>query len=211
MKPTFFKTPAAFRRWFEKHHESSQELLVGFYKVDSGKPSITWPEAVDEALCFGWIDGVRRSLGEEAYVIRFTPRKAKSYWSSVNLRKAEAQIAAGRMHPKGLAAFQARDASGKRKYSFENAPVEMPESCAALLKKHPKAAAFHSGTSPSYRKTVAFWLSSAKTEETRMRRMRELIESAERGLKVRQFTPPGQRTSKGALGKGAGRGVKRRA
>src|SRR5690348_11967034 len=101
MKPKFFKTPSDFRKWLQKHHETEDELLVGFYKKGSGKPSITWPESVDEALCFGWIDGVRRSLGDEAYTIRFTPRRARSIWSAVNIKRATELLAEGRMAPKG--------------------------------------------------------------------------------------------------------------
>lgn len=194
--PTFFKTPAELRGWFQRHHAKETELMVGFYKVDSGKPSVTWPESVDEALCFGWIDGVRRSLGPESYMIRFTPRKAKSYWSSVNLKKVEAQIALGKMTPAGMAAYQARDAEGSRKYSFENHPQELPPEYRALLEKHPKAAAFHQSLAPGYRKTTEFWVMNSKNESTRMRRLQELIDSAARGEMVRHLTPYSKRKDK---------------
>ena len=119
MQPTFFATPAEFRAWLERHHADRRELLVGFYKKSSGRPSITWPESVDEALCFGWIDGVRRSLGEEAYTIRFSPRQARSTWSAVNVRRARELIAEGRMTPAGLAAFEARGDDRTAIYSYE--------------------------------------------------------------------------------------------
>src|SRR3954454_4745898 len=119
MEATFFATPAEFRAWLQEHHDSETELLVGFYKKGSGKPSITWPESVDEALCYGWIDGVRRSLGDEAYTIRFTPRKKRSVWSNVNIRRVGELIAEGRMRPAGLAAFEARTGERSGIYSFE--------------------------------------------------------------------------------------------
>src|SRR5688500_11540800 len=119
MQPTFFATPAEFRAWLERNHADRRELLVGFYKKSSGRPSITWPESVDEALCFGWIDGVRRSLGEEAYTIRFSPRQARSTWSAVNMRRARELIAEGRMTPAGLAAFEARGDDRTAIYSYE--------------------------------------------------------------------------------------------
>lgn len=194
--PIFFQTPAELRRWFQRHHAQETELMVGFHKVDSGKPSVTWPEAVDEALCFGWIDGVRRSLGAESYMIRFTPRKAKSYWSSVNLKKVEAQIALGKMTLAGMAAYQARDAQGARKYSFESHPQELPPEYRALLEKQPKAAAFHQSLAPGYRKTTEFWVMNSKNESTRLRRLQELIDSAARGEMVRHLTPYSKRKDK---------------
>jgi hypothetical protein len=133
MQPTFFATPAEFRAWLERHHADRRELLVGFYKKSSGRPSITWPESVDEALCFGWIDGVRRSLGEEAYTIRFTPRQARSTWSAVNVRRARELIAEGRMTPAGLAAFEARGDDRTAIYSYEQRrAATLPRSGAAL-------------------------------------------------------------------------------
>src|SRR5688572_9956723 len=118
-KPTFFATPAAFRAWLERHHETAKELLVGFYKTNSGKPSITWPQSVDEALCFGWIDGVRKSLGPDAYTIRFTPRKPKSIWSAINVDKVAQLKKLGKMRPAGLRAFAHRTAERTGVYSFE--------------------------------------------------------------------------------------------
>jgi hypothetical protein len=119
MKPVFFATPASFRVCLSKHHGQRSELWVGFYKRDSGKPSITWPESVDEALCFGWIDGIRKSLGDESYVIRFAPRKPRSTWSAVNIKRAKELVARGRMSPAGLRAFAARSDDRSAIYSYE--------------------------------------------------------------------------------------------
>ena len=128
MHPAFFASPALLRRWFERHHAERTELLIGFYKKGSDRPSVTYSEALDEALCVGWIDGVRRSLDSDSYTIRFTPRKPFSYWSAVNRRRAAALEAAGRMGPAGLAAFERRDLTAPRKYSFENKPTRLAPS-----------------------------------------------------------------------------------
>src|SRR5687768_16844761 len=125
MKPKFFSSPEQFRQWLEKNHDSADELVVGFHKKDSGKPSVTYPEALDEALCFGWIDGVRRSLGEESYTIRFTPRKPKSIWSNVNVRHVERLKQLGRMAPPGLAAYALRTPERTGVYAFENSPHKL--------------------------------------------------------------------------------------
>src|SRR5216683_1751207 len=121
MGPTFFATPAAWRDWLEKHHDRRQELLVGFYKKDSGKPSITWPESVDQALCFGWIDGVRRRIDDVSYSIRFTPRKRSSNWSAINIRRVADLTKLGLMRPAGLKAFEGRSEDKSRIYAYENA------------------------------------------------------------------------------------------
>src|SRR5512144_2295095 len=134
MEPTFFATPAAFRRWLERNHARAAELWVGFHKKASGRPSLTWPESVDEALCFGWIDGVRRSLDAASYVIRFTPRRPKSVWSAVNIRRVGRLRRLGRMRPAGLAAFRARTADRSRIYSFESSPKQLAAPYARKLK-----------------------------------------------------------------------------
>src|SRR5690349_14972292 len=136
MKPTFFKSPDEFRRWLEKNHASASELLVGFYKKDSGKRSITYAEALDEALCFGWIDGVRRRFDETSYTIRFTPRKPRSIWSLVNVRHVERLQRAGRMHAAGAAAFAQRDPKRTGIYSFENSPLELSREYEREFRKH---------------------------------------------------------------------------
>src|SRR6266545_8054500 len=130
MKARFFKTPAEFRAWLEANHSSSAELWVGFYKKGSGKPSITWPESVDEALCFGWIDGIRKSLDETSYTIRFTPRKSQSIWSAVNIGRADELIKQGLMMPTGMAAFEARKENKSGIYSYEQRSAELPETYA---------------------------------------------------------------------------------
>ena len=173
-KPTFFATPAEFRSWLEKHHARASELLVGFYKRDSGRASITWPESVDEALCFGWIDGVRRSLGEEAYTIRFTPRKPGSKWSAINVRKMAELERQGRMRDAGRAVFAARD--GKRAgYSYEERPTGLPAPAEKQLRRDARSAKFWDAQTPSYRRAATNWVTSAKREETRDSRLATLI------------------------------------
>ena len=185
VKPTFFPTPAAFRAWLEKHHKTAPELLVGFYKKDSGRPSITWPESVDEALCFGWIDGVRKSLGRDAYTIRFTPRRPGSNWSAINIAKVAALKKQKRMQPAGLAAFAKRSEIKSRVYSYEQTdePIFEP----ALLerfKANKKAWEFFCGRPPGYRRLHTRWVSRAKQRETRVRRLDKLIDACESGKRV---------------------------
>ncbi len=189
-RPTYFPTPAAFRRWLAAHHASATELLVGFYKTSSGKPSITWPESVDEALCFGWIDGVRRSLGADAYTIRFTPRKPTSIWSNINVAKVETLRAAGKMHPAGEAAFARRKAEKTGVYSSErSAPAALSPDQAATLAANAKAAAWFAAQAPSYRRAALHWIISAKQEATRDRRLAELIRHSAAGRRVPPLTP----------------------
>lgn len=180
----FFPTSAAFARWLRKHSATATEVWAGFYKRESGRPSMTWPESVDEALCVGWIDGIRKSIDAKSYKIRFTRRKAGSIWSSVNVRKAEALIAAGRMMPTGLAAFEARTANKSGVYSYEQRPAELPEEYAQLLWKNPGARKFFDSQPPSYRKTATWWVVSARKEETRLRRMKQLIADSAAGERI---------------------------
>jgi len=185
MKPVFFATPADFRRWLKKHHKSTAELLVGFHKKGSGRPSITWPESVDEALCFGWIDGVRRSLDDESYTIRFTPRRPGSNWSLINVRKAEALISGGRMEPAGLEAFEARDEAKSGVYSFEQREnAKLDGKAEANFKANRAAWKFFQAQPPGYRKIAAFYVMSAKREETRDRRLQRLIADSEAGRRI---------------------------
>jgi uncharacterized protein YdeI (YjbR/CyaY-like superfamily) len=172
-KPTFFSTPAEFRRWLQKHHASAEELLVGFYKTSSGTPSITWPESVDEALCFGWIDGVRTRIDDVSYTIRFSPRKRASIWSAVNMRRAQALIKAKRMMPAGARAFEARRENRSGVYSYEKRPESLTEPYAGMLAKNAAARDFFASQPPSYQRG---WVISAKQDETRLRRARTLIE-----------------------------------
>ncbi len=188
MKPVFFESSAAFGAWLERHHASAPELLVGFWKVETGRPSLTWPESVDEALCFGWIDGIRRSLSEEAYCIRFTPRRAGSGWSAVNRRKVEALLAAGRMRPAGMKAWEARPAGEHAGYSFESRVADrLPPAMEKRLRADRKAWAWFSARPPGERRATVHWVTSAKQEATRERRLAALIETAARGVHAPPF------------------------
>lgn len=189
-EPQFFATPAQFRRWLAKHHASATELWVGYWKVGSGEPSITWPESVDEALCVGWIDGVRKSLGERSYTIRFTPRKAGSIWSAVNIARVEVLETEGRMRDAGRAAFARRRENTSGVYSFEQRSIELPEDYAKALKAHRKAWAHFQARTASYRKAVMWWIVSAKQEATRQCRLAQLIEHGERGALLPMFSRP---------------------
>jgi uncharacterized protein YdeI (YjbR/CyaY-like superfamily) len=189
MKPSFFPTPADFRQWLAANHASARELLVGFYKRDSGRPSITWPESVDEALCFGWIDGVRKSLGEISYTIRFSPRKPTSIWSAVNIKRVEVLTSAGRMQPAGLKAFEARRENKSGIYSYEQRRDELEEPYAGVLKKNKAAWTFFQSQPQSYRKAAGWWVVSAKKEETRLRRLETLIKDSAEGRRIAHMTP----------------------
>ena len=184
MKPKFFPTQTDFRRWLEENHERETELLVGFYKVGSGKPSMTWSESVDQALCFGWIDGVRRSIDGESYSIRFTPRKPKSVWSAVNIKKVEELTAKGLMRSAGLAAFERRDEDKSRIYAYEKQAAKLSDECEKQFKANKKAWEFFQNQAPSYRKMVIHWVMSAKQEETRQRRLEKLIAESENERRV---------------------------
>ena len=180
-EPTFFATPADFRAWLAANHTTTDELWVGFYKKASGRPSITWPESVDEALCYGWIDGLRQRLDDERYVIRFTPRRPGSNWSEVNRRRVAALIDAGRMQPAGLAAYEARDAAGAVSYSYENRPERLEEPYEAEFRAHADAWAYWQAQPTHYRRGTAHWVMSAKREETRRKRLATLIEDSAAG------------------------------
>jgi uncharacterized protein YdeI (YjbR/CyaY-like superfamily) len=189
MRPRFFKTPAEFRKWLRQNHASAQELLVGFYKTSSGKPSITWPESVDEVLCVGWIDGVRKRVDDESYTIRFSPRRPTSIWSAVNIRRVKELIDAGRMKPAGLKAFEARRENRSGVYSYEQRPAELIEPYASMLARNAKARAWFESRAPSYRRAVTWWVISAKKEETRLKRAQTLIALCARNQLVPPFTP----------------------
>lgn len=188
MDPTFFETPAHFRTWLDENHATADFLWLGFYKRGSGRPSITWPESVDEALCYGWIDGVRKSLGAESYMIRFTRRKAGSVWSSVNVNRVQALTDLGRMRPTGLAAFQARKEERSGIYSHEQGDVELPEPYLCLLRENPVVWAFFEKQPASYRKAATWWVVSAKKEETRRKRLDTLVLHSARAERIPQFT-----------------------
>lgn len=195
MKPTFFRTPDALRQWLMKNHATRDELLVGFYKKDSGRPSITWPESVDQALCFGWIDGVRRSIDDVSYTIRFTPRRAGSIWSSVNINRAQALIEQGQMQPAGMKAFEARRENKSGIYAYEQRSVDLIEPYNRLLKQNKKAWNFFQAQPASYRKTISWWIISAKKEETRLKRLQTLLDYSMKEQRLPQLMPrkPAQR------------------
>lgn len=186
MKPTFFENPGAFRRWLERNHAEADELWVGLHRKSSGKPSITWPEAVDEALCFGWIDGVRKSFDSESYIIRFTPRRPDSIWSARNASRVEALIAQGRMAKPGLTAWEQRDEAKTGLYSFERENAELGQEREREFRRNPKAWSFFRSQPPGYRKLCAWWIISAKREATRERRLAKLIEVSEAGERILQ-------------------------
>src|SRR2546423_1338199 len=164
MKPRFFKSPSAFRKWLAANHANAAELWVGFYKKDSGKPSITWPESVDEALCVGWIDGIRKTLGPESYTIRFTPRRRGSIWSAVNIARVKALTEEKRMRPAGLEAFAARQENKSGIYSYEQRQDRLAEPYASLLAKNKAAKEFFDRQPPGYRKMMGWFIVSAKRE-----------------------------------------------
>jgi uncharacterized protein YdeI (YjbR/CyaY-like superfamily) len=194
MEPIFFETPAEFRAWLEEHHGDEPELLVGFHKKGSGRPSMTWPESVDQALCFGWIDGVRRSLGEHSYTIRFTPRKPRSTWSAINIKRAKELVAEGLMRPPGLAAFERRSEDRSGIYSYEQRKeAKLDRAAEQEFRANRKAWAFFSEQAPSYRRTATYWVISAKKEETRHKRLKTLIEDSAQGRRLRHLTPRAKR------------------
>lgn len=191
----FFRTAGGFHRWLERHHRSAPELVVGFHKVGCGTPSISWPEAVDAALCFGWIDGIRRRIDESRYTIRFTPRRPGSIWSAVNIRRVTALNAAGRMAVAGSEAFAARRTNRSGRYSYEQRPASLVAPYARLLARNPAAQRFFDAQIPSYRRVATWWVLSAKREATRLARIRTLIELSARGRLIPQFirTPKSRR------------------
>ncbi|MEB8329924.1 YdeI/OmpD-associated family protein [Flavobacteriaceae bacterium KMM 6897] len=179
MNPTFFKTPSEYRNWLETHHDNESELLVGYYKVKSNKPSITWSESVDVALCYGWIDGVRKSIDEERYCIRFTPRKADSIWSAVNISKMDDLIKSGRMTPKGLASFKLRKESKSRVYAYEKETLLLSKAYENKFKANKLAWKFFIAQAPSYQTKIINRIMSAKQDKTRLARLENaIIESA---------------------------------
>lgn len=179
MRPKFFPKPIDFRKWLEKNHNIKTELLVGFYKKDSGKPSITWPESVDQALCFGWIDGIRKSLDVDSYTIRFTPRKAKSHWSAVNLKRYAVLKKQGLVHQGGVEAFARMDKKNSKLASFEQKRIVLPKYFEKQIRANKKAWDFFQKLPPSAKKPSIWWVISAKKPETQLRRLQILINSSE--------------------------------
>jgi uncharacterized protein YdeI (YjbR/CyaY-like superfamily) len=183
---TFFATPDEFRAWLAGHHDRTDVLWVGFWKKATGKPSITWEESVSEALCWGWIDGLRRSIDDEAYRIRFTPRRPGSHWSRKNVETYQALDAEGRIEAPGRAAWEARDPDRTAKASYERErPAVLPPEYRGRLEADPDAAAWFADQPPGYRRTVIHWITSAKREETRQRRLAQLIEDSAAGRRIK--------------------------
>jgi uncharacterized protein YdeI (YjbR/CyaY-like superfamily) len=198
MEPIFFASPDEFRAWLAENHEREKEVLVGFYKKHTGRPTLTWPQSVDEALCYGWIDGVRRSAGEEAYTIRFTPRKTKSTWSAVNLKRVPELVAEGRMRPAGLKAYEAREESNSRIYAYEQAdPAAFDATLEERFRANEAAWEFFQAQPPGYRRTSTHWVMSAKQEATRLRRIDQLITDSASGRRLDQVTSPRARKPRG--------------
>ena len=184
MQPKFFTSPEKFREWLERNHDGATELLVGFHKKSSGKKSVTYAEALDEALCFGWIDGVRKNLNETSYTIRFTPRKPTSIWSNINVKHVERLQKEGRMHHAGLEAYERRNPERTGIYSFENRPRELAPEYEKLFRQNKAAWKFFQEQPAGYKRQMIFRTVSAKKEETRLRRLKQLIESSEKGERM---------------------------
>lgn len=184
LEAIYFSSPAEFRKWLEGHHDKEKEVLAGYYKVGTGKPSMTWSESVDQALCFGWIDGIRRSVDESRYTIRFTPRKPTSNWSAVNIQKMDELTKQGLMTPAGLAAYEKRKESRSRIYSYENRPEKLSSDLERLFKTNKPAWKFFNEQPPGYRKTIYFWIMDAKQEATRISRLNKLIMASAAGERV---------------------------
>jgi uncharacterized protein YdeI (YjbR/CyaY-like superfamily) len=185
---TYFRSPADLRAWFDQHHQNARELWVGYHKKSSREPSITWPESVDEALCFGWIDGIRKSVDETRYTIRFTPRRPGSTWSAMNIARVLALKEAGRMRIAGLQAFEVRQENKSGIYSYEQRRDQLNEPYASLLQDNQAAWDFYQAQPASYRKAVNWWVVSAKMEETRGKRLAQLVEDSANSRTIAQFT-----------------------
>ena len=189
MSPRFFRTAAEWHAWLARNHGREKDLLLGFYKKDAGRAGITYAEALDEALCFGWIDGVRRSRDASSYTIRFSPRRPRSIWSQVNLRHMARLIAAGRVQPPGRAAYDARDEKRMKMYAFERGEAEMDAAQLTKVSATRKAWEFWSKQPPGYRKTITWWVIGAKKEETRQRRLKALVAACARGQRLGLLNP----------------------
>jgi len=184
MKPIFFRDTTEFRNWLEENHWKEKEVLVGYYKVATGKPSMNWSESVDEALCFGWIDGIRKSVDQESYCNRFTPRNPKSNWSAINIKKVEELIRQGKMRPAGLAAYEKRTEVRSEVYSYENKPEQFSPELESRFRENTAAWEFFSGQSASYKRTIMFYVMGAKQETTRFSRLDKLVQACVEGKRM---------------------------
>jgi uncharacterized protein YdeI (YjbR/CyaY-like superfamily) len=181
MTPVFFSMPSEFRNWLVENHDREAEILVGFYKVDSRKPSMTWSQSVDQALCFGWIDGVRKSIDKDSYCIRFTPRKATSNWSAVNIGKVEELVKQGLMYPSGIVSFEKLTGNKSGIYSYENAEAKFTPDFEKQFKANKTAWDYFQSLASSYRIPSIHWVMSAKQESTKLKRLNELIADSAAG------------------------------
>ena len=188
----FFKTQNEFRKWLEKNHNKKDELYVGFYKVSTSKKSINYPQALDEALCFGWIDGIRNRIDDESYHIRFTPRRKGSKWSNVNIGKAKDLIKEGKMKPGGLKEFENRKKYNQIKYSYEEKIEKLSTEYEKKFKSNKTAWEYFKYQPPYYKRTASFWVMSAKKEETRLRRLKILIDDCKKKKKIDLLNPKGK-------------------
>lgn len=184
MRPVFFSSPSDFRKWLEKNHAKKSELLVGFWKVHTGKPSMKWSESVDEALCFGWIDGVRKSIDGDSYTIRFSPRKPDSNWSGINIKKIDELKKKGLMHPAGITAFNKRDEEKSRIYAYEMEMMKLDPAYEKKFKSNKKAWTWFQSQGNYYRKVMVKWVMTAKQETTRQSRLKKLIDSSAQEKKM---------------------------
>jgi uncharacterized protein YdeI (YjbR/CyaY-like superfamily) len=181
----FFSSPAAFGRWLERNHARKSELWLGYHRKETGRPSLTWSESVDEALCWGWIDGIRKSVDAMRFTARFTPRRPGSNWSAINIRKVKALMASGKMRPPGLAAFRGRRGDRSRVYSYEQGrTAKLPPAYERIFRRKPEAWKFFRTRSGRYRRLTSWWVIDAKKEETRRRRLDILIERSEANLPI---------------------------
>ena len=184
MQAKFFPTQQDFRQWLEENHATEAELLVGFYKIETKKPSMTWPQSVDQALCFGWIDGVRRTIDNESYSIRFTPRRATSIWSTININKVAELTQKGLMQEAGLVAFSKKQEHKSNIYAYEKAPVLLDEVFEKQFKANEKAWNFFQAQAPSYKRVIIHWIMSAKQEATKISRLEKTIAESEAGKRI---------------------------
>ena len=189
----FFETPAQLRAWFEANHDTAAELWLGYHRKRTGRPSVTWQEVVDQELCFGWIDSVRYSLGDDRSAQRITPRRKGSIWSAVNIKRFQELDNLGLVHPNGRVAYEKRDEGRSRIYSYENRPRGLDAASEAEFRKHRAAWSFFEAQAPSYRRTVAYWITSAKQEETKKRRLKSVIKHSQKGERLPQFVSPSRR------------------
>lgn len=184
IKSTFFETQDDFRKWLETHHQKENELIVGFYKVNSGKPSMNWSQSVDQALCFGWIDGLRKSIDKESYCIRFTPRRSNSNWSAINIKKIEELSKAGLMKPAGLKSFGLRQEHKSGAYSYENNTIFLDSIYEMQFRANKTGWDFFMKQAPSYQKAIMRWIMSAMQEKTRLSRLEKTIKASEQQKRV---------------------------